>query len=81
MEDKNNSSYDWTETYRIKFQHLAPGGKASLMDLIEFMQETAWKHAEQLGAGYSSLEKENLIFAPAWESVTLQDRPRFGDEI
>lgn len=44
-------------------------------------QGTTWKHAEQLGVGYSSLEGGNLIFALAWESVTLEERPRFGDVV
>ncbi len=81
MDDTANSPAEWTEEYRIKFQHLAPGGKADPMELLGFTQETAWRHAEHLGIGYSSLEEANLIFALSWESITLQDRPRYGDAI
>ncbi len=81
IEDINSFSSDWSENYRIKFKHLAPGGKADFTELIGFTQDTAWEHAESLGVGHSNLEEEKLIFALCWESITLYDKPRYGDRI
>lgn len=72
---------EWTEEYRINFRHLAPDGRASLVELIELTQETAWKHADSMGLSYSSLMDDNLMFALAWESIELKERPSYGEKV
>ena len=52
---EKKSALNWAEEYEINFRHLAPDGKASLVELIELTQETAWKHADNMGLGYSEL--------------------------
>lgn len=78
---EKNSALNWAEEYEINFRHLAPDGKASLVELIELTQETAWKHADNMGLGYSDLMEENLMFALAWESISMADRPDYGDTV
>lgn len=75
------ATLEWTEEYRINFRHLAPDGRASLVELIELTQETAWKHADSMGLSYSSLMDDNLMFALAWESIELKERPGYGDKV
>lgn len=79
--NKEEASLKWTEEYRIKFRHLAPDGEASLVELIELTQATAWKHADSMGLSYSSLMDENLMFVLAWESIELKERPVYGDKV
>lgn len=78
---EENPALNWAEEYEINFRHLAPDGKASLVELIELTQETAWKHADNMGLGYSRLMSEDLMFALAWESIDLQGRPGYGDTV
>jgi medium-chain acyl-[acyl-carrier-protein] hydrolase len=79
--NREEATLEWTEKYRINFRHLAPDGDASLVELIELTQATAWKHADSMGLSYSSLMDENLMFALAWESIDLQKRPGYGDTV
>ncbi|MEF8917546.1 MAG: acyl-ACP thioesterase domain-containing protein [Candidatus Bipolaricaulota bacterium] len=72
---------EWEEEYRIEFRHLGPGGQARVPDLIGLSQETAWKHAEAMGVGYSRLKRNNLMFALSRESIDLKCRPTYGDKI
>ncbi|MFW6190850.1 MAG: acyl-[acyl-carrier-protein] thioesterase [Candidatus Bipolaricaulota bacterium] len=72
---------EWEEEYRIDFRHLGPGGRATLPDLIGLTQETAWRHAEAMGVGYSRLKSKNLMFALSRESIDLNHRPSYGDKI
>ena len=79
--NEDSGELNWTEDYRVRFQHLDHLGKAKLTSMFELMQETAWRHAEELGFGYFDLLEENLLIALAKQHVKLISRPRYGDTI
>ena len=52
----------WTDEYYIHSYDIDAKGQASLPVLCKFMQESAWKHAENLKAGFSHLAEQNLVW-------------------
>jgi acyl-ACP thioesterase len=73
----------------ISWHNVDYSGNLSLYALFNFTQETAWKHAEQLGFGFKELGNKNLAWVlfgmrlkilhqlPKWqESLIIQTQPK-----
>jgi medium-chain acyl-[acyl-carrier-protein] hydrolase len=81
----------WTDQYTINWYDADPGNKATLVALCNFLQETAWRHANHLGFGFRNLTKINQIWViirllvkmdryPEWqETITVKTWPRGVD--
>ncbi len=54
---------------------LAPPG------LFRFLQEAAWKHAEELGFGYSHLGRQALLWVLARITMEVTRFPRWGEAV
>ncbi|MHC1776705.1 MAG: acyl-[acyl-carrier-protein] thioesterase [Lentimicrobium sp.] len=71
----------WTDTYKVAWHEATTGNRASLVALCNYLQETAWNHAEHLGFGFRT---ENG-FEKAWVIVRLHievDRyPAWNDKV
>lgn len=82
-----------TLTYRIHSYESDFTGRARVATILNYLQESAWNHAEELGVGYSHLLQKNLawvlarlrlklFFLPRWgESVTLETWPSGADRL
>lgn len=73
-----NERYD---KYFIHSWEADQHGKATLPALCNYMQESAWKHAEQLGLGFSHLIKNNLVWVLGRNQIIMDDYPAWGDEV
>jgi medium-chain acyl-[acyl-carrier-protein] hydrolase len=56
-------------------------GNATLSALCNFLQETAWSHAQLLGAGYDKLLTDNKIWVLSRLQVEMETYPRWTEEI
>lgn len=45
----------WTDEYKVHSYDAGRNGYATMPVLCNFMQETAWNHAEHLNVGFSHL--------------------------
>lgn len=83
----------FTHAYKIHSYESDFEGHAQITAFLNYMQESAWNHAEQLGVGYSYLLQKNLawvlgrlrlqVFAwPHWgETITLHTWPSGADRL
>jgi len=71
----------WTEKYRIHSYEVDLRANATLPVLCQFIQESAWRHAEHLGFGFSSLKEQKLVWVLARQFVRLDAFPKWGDTI
>ncbi len=71
----------WQEPYRIHSYDVDIKGQATLPILFQFMQETAWKHAEHLKLGFDVMFAQNLIWILARQLIRIDRFPKLGDDI
>jgi len=56
-------------------------GKARIVSLVRFAQESAWKHATDLGFGFEKLKQENMAWILRSFVIDMNKIPFWGDEI
>lgn len=78
---ENISSSPWTESFQITSLLVNPLGRLGLYGLLNLLQETAWKHAENLGLGLKDIEKEGFFWVITRQSLQMKAWPRFGDHL
>jgi acyl-ACP thioesterase len=71
----------WKDQYTIHSYQVDIKGKATLVALCQLLQESAWKHAEHLGLGFSHLKKKNFIWVLARQLIRINSYPEWGDTI
>jgi len=71
----------WRDEYKVHSYEADYRGNATMQILCQFMQESAWNHAEHLEVGYSHLIEKNLIWILSRQSVKIQTYPKWGDKI
>jgi medium-chain acyl-[acyl-carrier-protein] hydrolase len=81
----------WTDHYTVNWYDADPGNKATLTALCNYLQESAWRHANHLGFGYRTATKINQAWViirlllkmdryPSWqETITVRTWPRGVD--
>lgn len=70
-----------THEYHIGWQDVDPEGRLKLKSLIAWMQESAWKHAGQLGYGSDFMEQHQSIWVMFRLNVSVFTFPRWDDTI
>lgn len=70
-----------TDNYNIHSYEIDATGRLTLPNLGRYMQESAWKHAEHLGVGFSSLIKRNLVWVLAQQRIRIIKYPRWGEQV
>ncbi|MBZ0177924.1 MAG: hypothetical protein K8F36_01445 [Melioribacteraceae bacterium] len=68
-----------TDSYEINTYDVDLRGRLFPTRLMLLMQNTAWKHAEDLGIGYSHLIKKNLIWVLSRVRVEIDEYPLWND--
>ncbi|MBN1221293.1 MAG: hypothetical protein JXM69_20380 [Anaerolineae bacterium] len=71
----------WQDQYQIHSYEVNPRGEATIPFLCQFMQESAWHHAEYLGVGYETLLAKNSAWVLTRQWVVMDTFPRWGDII
>lgn len=78
------SKFIRTDTYPVSWHDIDANGKQSLRSFAVFMQESAWRHAEDLGFGFNFMAQHDAFWVlksiraqifqyPAWkQNVLLQ---------
>lgn len=71
----------WTEKYKIHSYEVDLRASATLPVLCQFMQESAWRHAENMGFGFSYLKDQDFVWVLARQNVKMNAFPKWGDTI
>jgi medium-chain acyl-[acyl-carrier-protein] hydrolase len=71
----------WKDEYAIHSYEVDSRGCVTLPMLCQFMQESAWNHAQHLGVGYSHLIEKDLLWVLARQLVAISSFPRWGERI
>ncbi len=76
-----NYKKNWIDTYHIHSYEADVTADATISSLLQFMQESAWNHAEHLELGYSHLIKKNLAWVMARLSLKITSLPQWHESI
>jgi len=70
-----------TRHYSINSYDIDTSGQARLTALANFLQETAYKHASELGVGYSQLESQGKAWILSRFRITVNKYPLWDENI
>jgi medium-chain acyl-[acyl-carrier-protein] hydrolase len=71
----------WTDFYSVHSWETDIQGKVKFPFLCNYMQESAWRHAENLGLGFSQLIKKDLVWVLARQMIRMEKYPHWEDTI
>jgi len=71
----------WTETYHVNTIVLDHTKRLGLVGLLNFLQDTAWIHAQHAGWGFEDLIRKGTIWVLARQKLAMQDWPVWGDVV
>ena len=71
----------WTDDYAIHSYESDLNAKATPTALLQFMQESAWNHAEHLQLGFSHLAPKGLAWVLARLSLKITTLPKWHEKI
>ena len=71
----------WTDDYTIHSYESDKNAKATPIALLQFMQESAWKHAEHLDLGLTHLSPKGLAWVLARLSLKINSLPEWHEKI
>ncbi len=71
----------WTDNYKIHSYQVDFRSHLTIPALCQFMQESAWKHAENLQVGFSHLSPKNLIWVLGRQRIKMNSFPKWGETI
>jgi medium-chain acyl-[acyl-carrier-protein] hydrolase len=71
----------WEDTYLINWYEAAPTHKASIITICNFLQESAWRHANHLGFGYRDAERIHQVWVLIRLFVKMEYFPSWGEQV
>lgn len=71
----------WQEHYRINWYDTDLHGRIKISSIANYLQESAWRHAEHLGFGYEDAKKRNEFWVIIALMVRMVDFPQWGENI
>ena len=71
----------WHEQVNIRFGSVDRSDRLTLWSIINFFQEAAISHAEELGVGRDALEREGQAWILSRLSLVVDRRPRNGETV
>ncbi len=71
----------WKDQYFIYWHECDFRGEASLTAICNFLQETAWRHAEKLGFGYQDAGKINQFWVVVRWAIKMKKYPKWKDRV
>ncbi|MFH1214553.1 MAG: acyl-ACP thioesterase domain-containing protein [Candidatus Neomarinimicrobiota bacterium] len=69
------------DKYTVHSYEVDFGRRIRLSGLNRYMQESAWQHAETLGAGYASLISRNFAWVLTRATIRIEKLPGWGEQI
>jgi acyl-ACP thioesterase len=69
------------ETFKVKTYECRPDGNIKIACLMQYLQEVAALHAEQLGFGINKLSKINSYWILSNLRIEINELPKWNDEI
>ncbi|HSV99798.1 MAG TPA: acyl-ACP thioesterase domain-containing protein [Sedimentisphaerales bacterium] len=69
------------DRFLIRMYDCRPDGQVKTSSLMQYMQEAAACHAEQLGLGIRELERRGCLWVLVNLRVEMSDTPGWGDEV
>ncbi|HCK99952.1 MAG TPA: hypothetical protein DHW42_07625 [Candidatus Marinimicrobia bacterium] len=77
----NTDTIARSDQYRIHSYEIDLSKQLRFSSLIRYMQESAWKNAEQLGFGFSALISKNLAWVLTRMIVTIDRMPGWNESL
>jgi acyl-ACP thioesterase len=71
----------WTQNYDVNTIVLDHQKRISLVGMLNFLQDTAWIHAENLGWGYDDLVMKGTIWVLSRQKLVMTDWPVWKDKV
>jgi medium-chain acyl-[acyl-carrier-protein] hydrolase len=71
----------WTDTYTVHWCDAATNGKASMISLSRFLQESALRHANHLGVGFDDTARPDKIWVVVRMQVEVLRYPSWAEKI
>jgi medium-chain acyl-[acyl-carrier-protein] hydrolase len=71
----------WAEEYPVYWYDTDLNGQIKMSALANYLQETAWRHAEHMGFGYQDALKRNEFWVIVSLMIRLVGLPQWGQKI
>ncbi len=76
-----NMKLSLSRTFTVRYYEVDAGGRLSVENLCNYMQEVAGLHAEALGVGFELLNSRDLTWVLARWQVCIDKLPKAQDEV
>lgn len=71
----------WQEQFRVNWYDTDMNGRVKMSSIANYLQESAWRHAEHLGFGYEDAKNRNEFWVIVALMVRLIEFPKWGQNI
>jgi acyl-ACP thioesterase len=71
----------WTESCEVRFCAIDKSDTMTLDAALDFLQEAAISHAENLGVGRSAMASSNQVWLLSRMSAEISRRPKYGETV
>jgi medium-chain acyl-[acyl-carrier-protein] hydrolase len=71
----------WTQDYAVDTMVLNPQKRLGLFGLLNILQDAAWNHAANLGAGFDDMIARGAIWVLTRQKLTMTGWPEWGGKI
>jgi len=78
---KSEKKSKWTDEYRINWFDADCTGRLTLTSLCGFLEETAWRHANHLGFGWSDINEKGVVWVVLRLQMQIEEWPLWNQTI
>ena len=71
----------WSEQFNVNWYDTDLNGRIKMSAVANFLQETAWRHANHLGFGYEDAQKRNEFWVVVGMMIRMTGSPEWGQTI
>jgi medium-chain acyl-[acyl-carrier-protein] hydrolase len=71
----------WTEEYLVRWYDTDLNGHIKMSAIADYLQESAWRHANHLGFGYEDTKKRNEFWVIVNLMIRMTGFPEWGETI
>ncbi|MEZ5197681.1 MAG: thioesterase [Bacteroidales bacterium] len=79
--ERSSMKAKWVESFEVGWLDSDIKGRAKLSALFNYLQETALKHAENMGFGYDDVKKNGQLWVVARILLKMNRYPRWREQI
>lgn len=70
-----------TDTYKVAAYEIGPSARLRMHNFFNYLQQTAWLHAEHLGFGFEDMSREGLAWVLCQVEAEIERFPVWGEEV